>query len=94
MRKISKAAPFVLVLAFVLSGCESRRVAREANELSAAYEYQMDKGKTTPEQDKNFIHAISKVNLQLDSAIRGTKTSQKSRDDAIKAVEGTLQFDK
>ena len=81
----------VLAMAFALCGC--RRESREANQLSAAYEYQMDKGKTTPDQDRKFIHAISKVNLQLDSAIRGTKTAQKSRDDAIKAAEGALQFD-
>jgi hypothetical protein len=92
MRKIAPAAMLVLVL--ILSGCESRRVAREANQLSAAYEYQMDKGRTTSEQDKQFIHAISKVNLQLDSAIRNTKSAQQSRDDAIKAAEGSLQFDK
>ena len=92
MNKIRIVLAVAVVL--VLSGCESRRVAREANQLSAAYEYQMDKGKTTPEQDKQFIHAISKVNLQLDAAIRGTKTAQAARDDAVRATQGSLNLDK
>lgn len=75
----------VLALVFML-GCsgERRRVSMETNSLTAAYESKMDKGETTPEQDKRFIRSISKVAYELDRNIRGKKKADDTRNQARK----------
>lgn len=85
---IRKMMVGVCVLMLVFSaGCDRRRVSREANQISAAYEVKMDKGQTTREQDQRFIRAMGKVSLELDSSIRGTKKAEATRAAAIKAAE-------
>ena len=93
MKKKISIITFVLI-AFVFSGCsgERRRVSRETNALTRAYEIKMDKGETTSEQDKRFIRAMSKVALELDRNIRGTKKANETRKEAEALATGAESF--
>lgn len=77
---------FVLACSFVsLGGCpkgERDRVSRESNQLVHLYRVKMERGETTPEQDKKFIAKIDDQILQIDRAIRGKEKADKSRAEA------------
>ncbi len=75
--------PTIFLCLIFISGCEDGKVARECDQISAKYEKLMDDGKTTPEQDKAFIKAISAAAYQLDRSVNGTKAALKSRTDAL-----------
>ena len=72
---------FVLCLIPVLlTGCGKKdEVSMEANAICVTYVTQMKAGKTTPEQDRQFIESVSKVTYELDRAIRGTKKAEATR---------------
>ena len=80
----------VLASMSFLVGCggERTRVSRENNALTAAYVVKMDKGETTPDQDRRFIHAMSKVSLELDRNIRGPKKAESTRKEAEALATG------
>lgn len=83
-----------LLLVAMLSGCSSgerRRVSRETNSLTTAYVTRMDKGQTTPDQDKRFIKAIATVALELDKNIRGEKKALQTMREAQALAAAGLQ---
>lgn len=81
----------VCILAVCLSGCgTASRVSSEAHALYEAYTVQMDAGKTTPAQDKEFIKATRDVVFQLDRAIRGQKKAQATADAAKLAAQAAV----
>ena len=89
--KLSLAMAVVLLC---LAGCGERtRVSRENNSLTAAYVAKMDKGETTPDQDKRFIRAVSKAAFELDRNIRGPKKAQATRSEAQALATGAGSLD-
>lgn len=86
MKKIILALSLVSIL--FLTGCEKNRVSSETSSLTTAYRAKMDKGETTPEQDKAFIRAMEEVVYQLDRANRGKKKADETRRMAKMIVEG------
>jgi hypothetical protein len=91
MRKIMLPLLMAAML-FAMPGCaESRKASREFNTLSELYRSKMDAGKTTANQDKEYIRAIARLGYELDRAIRGTKAADKTRHDA--SIMGTTGID-
>lgn len=84
-------ASFVLVC----SGCkgEKARISMENSALHSAYITKMEKGETTPEQDKRFIKASGKVALELDRSIRGTKKANSTWESAKRLSESDIDPD-
>lgn len=91
----------VLMLTVFLVGCngERRRVSRETNSMTSKYAKLSKDGKTTPEEDKQYIQSVSKVMHELDRSIRGKKKADATRrnaeieaDTGIKP-EGPLRLD-
>lgn len=63
-----------------VSGCaETKKIAEQTDAMTAVYESKMAAGQTTPAQDQQFIHAVSKDVYQLDRAVRGTSAADATR---------------
>jgi hypothetical protein len=83
MRKIAVILVFVSCIG--LSGCqwsERRKSSMEFNVLSSAFSQKTESGQTTREQEQAYIKAVASLALQLDRSIRGTKSAQKTREQA------------
>lgn len=81
----------VVVLCF--AGCgPARQTARENNALANYYQEQMEQGKTTTEQDKNFIRASAKGWYEMDAALRGRKDADATKVQA-KAMASPIKLD-
>jgi Prokaryotic membrane lipoprotein lipid attachment site len=78
MKKIL-IATFAILL---LSGCqytERKRVSSETAAMTNVYAIKMEKGETTPAQDKEFIKAMRDVTYELDRSIRGKKKADETK---------------
>lgn len=83
MRKLTIILVFVSCIS--LAGCqwaERRRSSMEFNVLSSAFNQKTESGQTNREQEQAYIKAVSVLALQLDRSIRGTKSAQKTREQA------------
>ena len=87
--KIRLALAILLVTG--LCGCpkaERDRTSSEANKMVHQYRVLMERGETTPDQDKRFIKAVDDQVYQLDRSIRGTKRADSSRAQAEAIANG------
>lgn len=83
MKKVIGGLVLACFLVFGATGCTDKRTAsREFNTLSTLYRSKMEAGKTTPEQDKEYIRAVSRLSYELDRYIRGTSSADRTKRDA------------
>jgi hypothetical protein len=81
-----------IIVVLCLTGCESSKQSRENNALSERYQQKMDKGETTPEQDKSFIRASTRAWYEMDAALRGRKKADATKAQA-KALDNPINLD-
>ena len=82
-----------LVVVLCFSGCgPARQTARENNALANYYQEQMEQGKTTPVQDKDFIRAQAKGWYEMDAAMRGRKNADATKSQA-KSMATPIKLD-
>jgi len=86
MRKFV-AVPVVVIM-LMLCSCkeEAKKVSREGNALTAKFVQLMDTGKTTREQEQEFIRACSRVVYEVDAALRSREKADATRGMALAKV--------